>query len=189
MPSESWVFRVEAQEGESLGHFLGRFRRANHLSHKAIAEHLGVRVEWVQDWDAPSRRRNPTSLQLIALSKLVEVEPKQLAKMLPPDRLHLQTRLCATCYAQTPVHRAVWQQAGKGVCDRHRLRLLSTCPVCNMGFQTPALWNRDGVSGECCESCGLAFNLMPPYQPPSRGLRRSSGKASSRNTERLGSDQ
>nr|WP_290225285.1 hypothetical protein [Trichocoleus desertorum] len=39
MESESWVFRVKAYEGESLGHFLGRFRRANELSHKAIADH------------------------------------------------------------------------------------------------------------------------------------------------------
>lgn len=190
MQSESWVFRVEVQEGESLGHFLGCFRRANHLGHKAIAEHLGVREEWVQDWETPSRRRNPTSLQLIALSKLVEVEPKQLAKMLPPERLHLQTRLCATCYAETPVHRVVWQRAGKSVCDRHRLRLLSTCPVCNMGFQTPALWNSDdGLAGECCESCGLAFSQMQSYQQRSRGLRRSPGKASGSNTERLGSGQ
>jgi transcriptional regulator with XRE-family HTH domain len=189
MQSESWVFRVEVQADESLGHFLGRFRRANHLSHKAIAEHLGVREEWVQDWETPSRRRNPTSLQLIALSKLVEVEPKQLAKMLPPNRLHLQTRLCAACYAEAPVHRAVWQRTGKSVCDRHRLRLLSTCPVCNMGFQTPAYWNSDVMPGECCESCGLAFNQMQAYQQSSRGVRRSPGKAISSNTERLNSGQ
>lgn len=76
MQAESWVFRVTAYRGESLGHFLGRFRRANGLSHKVIAEHLGVRVAWVQDWEIPSRRRNPTELQCIALSKLVEVDPK-----------------------------------------------------------------------------------------------------------------
>lgn len=177
MQSESWVFRVKAQEGESLGHFLGRFRRANQLSHKALAEHLGVRVEWVEAWETPSLRRNPTSLQLIALSKLVEVEPKQLGKMLPPDRLHLQTRLCAACYVETPVHRTVWQRVEKSVCARHHLRLLSTCPVCNTGFQTPALWNSDVKPGECCESCGLAFNQMQPYQQLRRGLRRSPGKA------------
>lgn len=137
----------------------------------------------MQDWETPSRRRNPTSLQLIALSKLVEVEPKQLAKMLPPDRLHLQTRLCATCYAEMPVHRAIWQRAGKGACNHHRLRLLSTCPVCNMGFQIPALWNSDGVPGEGCESCGLAFNQMQSHQQPGRGLGRSSRKASGSNTE------
>jgi transcriptional regulator with XRE-family HTH domain len=85
MSSEGWLFRVEAYRGESLGHFLGRFRRANALSHKSLAEHLSIRVEWVIAWESPSRRRNPTSLQLFALSKLVEVEPQVLAEMLPPS--------------------------------------------------------------------------------------------------------
>ena len=74
MQSGSWIFRVEPHPDESFGHFIGRFRRANELSHRAIAEHLGIRVEWMQSWDSPSRRRNPTPLQLMALSKLVEVE-------------------------------------------------------------------------------------------------------------------
>jgi DNA-binding transcriptional regulator YiaG len=52
---EGWVFRVVAHPEESLGHYLGRFRRANVLSHKALAEHLGIRVEWVQLWEVPSR--------------------------------------------------------------------------------------------------------------------------------------
>ncbi|HEY9660109.1 MAG TPA: helix-turn-helix transcriptional regulator [Allocoleopsis sp.] len=163
MPDESWVFRVVPAPGESLGHFLGRFRRANELSHRAIADHLGVRVKWVEDWEIPSKRRNPTELQLIALSKLVEVDPKQLAKMLPLDRLHLQTRLCAACYAEAPVHLAVWQRMGKTGCDRHALRLLTVCPVCQHGFRTPALWD-----DEHCEGCGLAFGQMQPYQEPIR---------------------
>jgi hypothetical protein len=45
MESEGWVFRVEVRKGESLGHFLGRFRRLNELTHKALAEHLGIRLE------------------------------------------------------------------------------------------------------------------------------------------------
>jgi hypothetical protein len=159
MDAESWVFRVRAEPGESLGHFLGRFRRANVLNHKAIADHLGVRVAWVQDWEIPSRRRNPTELQRIALSKLVEVDPKQLAKMLPPTPLHLQTRLCAVCYAETPVHQAEWQRSGKLVCNRHALRLFPACPICETGFRTPALWE-DG----CCEQCGLVFHQMQSHQ-------------------------
>ena len=159
MHAESWVYPVNAHSGESLGHFLGRFRRANELSHKAIADHLGVQVAWVQAWETPSRRRNPTELQCIALSKLVEVDAKQLAKMVPPPRLHLQTRLCAVCYAETPVHRTAWQRAGKSMCDRHPLRLLSACPVCKTDFRTPALWD-----DERCEQCGLAFSQMHSYQ-------------------------
>lgn len=163
--TQSWVFRVKAEKGESLGHYLGRFRRANQLSHQAIAGHLGIRVEWVQAWESPSRRRNPTELQLIALSKLVEVEPKQLTKMLPPIRLHLPTRLCGACYAETPVHQSAWQKVDHKVCDRHALRLLSACPVCGTGFQLPALWE-DGQ----CEACKLPFSQMQLYQQPSGKL-------------------
>lgn len=159
MDTDSWVFRVKAEAGESLGHYLGRFRRANHLSHRVIAEHLGIGVSWVEDWETPSRRRNPTELQLMAVSKLVEVAPKQLAKMLPPTLLHLQTRLCAACYAETPVHQAVWQRAEKTECDRHGLNLLLACPACETGFHTPALWD-DG----CCEECGLRFSQMQGSQ-------------------------
>ena len=155
MQWETWVFRVEAQSGESLGHFLGRFRRANYLSHKALAEHLGVRVEWVQAWGTPSRRRNPSPLQLVALSKLVEVEVKQLTKMLPPEHLHLQTRLCAACYGEVPIHQVVWQRAERTHCARHGLELLSECPVCGTGFRTPALW-----SDEHCERCQTAYGEM-----------------------------
>jgi transcriptional regulator with XRE-family HTH domain len=160
MVSEGWVFRVKAYQGESLGHFLGKFRRANALSHKSLADHLGIRVEWVMAWESPSRRRNPTSLQLIALSKLVEVEPQQLAEMLPPEPLELKTRLCAACYAEQPFHQAQWQESETEGCAHHHLNLLSMCPVCNTGFRTPALWSDD----ECCEQCGLFFREMRSHQ-------------------------
>jgi TniQ len=155
MEAETWVFRVEPHPEESLGHFLGRFRRANHLNHKMISGHLGVRLGWVEDWEMPSRRRNPTTLQLIALSKLVEVDPNQLAAMLPPDPLHLQTRLCVACYGEVPVHRAAWQRGGTSLCDRHQTPLLTACPNCGSGFRLPALWDN-----ESCEQCGLALSEM-----------------------------
>jgi hypothetical protein len=69
MRSESWVFRVEAQESESLGHFLGRFRRVNHLSHKAVAEHLGVRGVGTRLGDAFT----PTQPDLAATNRPIQV--------------------------------------------------------------------------------------------------------------------
>jgi TniQ len=155
MASESWVFQVDAHPDESLGHFLGRFRRANALGHKVISEHLGICVEWVRDWESPSRRRNPTSLQLIALSKLTDIEPKRLTKMLPPEPLHLETRLCPACYVEVPVHRSTWQRAKTKCCDHHSIQLLSACSGCGAGFRTPALWEN-----ERCEQCELAFGQM-----------------------------
>lgn len=157
---QTWVFRVEAEEGESLGHYLGRFCRANYLSRYAIAQQLGIRQEWVEGWFTPSLRRNPTKLQLIALSKLVEVRPSQLRLMLPPSNLHLLTRLCGACYGEIPVHRRDWQKAESHSCDRHSLKLLSVCPVCQTGFRTPALWEEGS-----CEKCGLGFKEMGLYQP------------------------
>jgi hypothetical protein len=155
MEVQPWVFHVQAYPQESFGHFLGRFRRVNYLSIKTLAEHLGIRYEWVAAWEVPSRRRNPTELQLIALSKLVSISPQQLQQMLPPQQLHLATRLCPVCYIEAPVHQAKWQRAGIDVCDRHQLPLLSACSVCGTGFRTPALWdNRE------CEYCGLLFEEM-----------------------------
>lgn len=83
--------------------------------------------------------------------------------MLPPALLHLQTRLCAACYAKTSVHQAVWQRSGKTGCDRHALRFLSVCPDCQHGFRTPPLWE-----DEHCEGCELAFGQMQSYQEPIR---------------------
>jgi hypothetical protein len=123
MVSEGWVFWVKAYQGESLGHFLGKFRRANDLSHKILADHLGIRVEWVIAWESPSRWRNPTSLQLIALSKLVDIAPQQLAEMLPPEPLELKTRLCAACYAEQPFHRTQWQEVETEECTHHHQNL------------------------------------------------------------------
>lgn len=161
--AEDWVFRVTAHVEESLGHFLGRFRRANVLSHKALADHLGIRVEWVQAWEVPSRRCNPSELQQIALSKLVEVSPAVIAKMLPPFPLHLGTRLCAACYAEIPIHRAVWQKGSTQACDRHGLTLLSACPLCQSSFRLPALWE-----DESCQVCGLSFTQMQSHQRPAQ---------------------
>ncbi|SRR5579883_1345755 len=155
MEIQPWVFCVQAFAGESFGHFLGRFRRANYLSCKALAAHLGIRYEWVAAWEVPSRRRNPTSLQMIALSKLVRVDPQQLEEMLPPTRLHLATRLCPACYQEVPVHRRIWQISGIDVCQIHQWRLLEACPGCGSGFRTPALWD-----SHACEYCGLPFAVM-----------------------------
>jgi protein-arginine kinase activator protein McsA len=75
----------------------------------------------------------------------------------------LQTRLCPECYGEAPVHRVSWQHQGLDQCDseallqagRHKLVLLSACPVCGTSFRTPALWNN-----EPCQGCGLAFEQM-----------------------------
>lgn len=44
-------------------------------------------------------------------------------------------------------------------CDRHKLRLLSKCPVCEKPFPIPALW----VEGHC-RRCFTSFAEMAKYQ-------------------------
>lgn len=46
-----WLFRVQPYADESFSHFLGRFRRANHLSHQTLAELLAE-----LECDSPSER-------------------------------------------------------------------------------------------------------------------------------------
>ena len=152
---QGWVVQVMPGSEESFGHYLGRFRRANCLSHKTLGEELQVPLKIVSDWEAPSRRRSPDSAQLERLSQLVGISPEHLRQMFPPAHLHLQTRLCPACYGEVPIHRVSWQQVGVAHCDRHHLRLLSACPVCQTGFRTPALWEDDQ-----CEKCKLPMSQM-----------------------------
>ncbi|WP_442949398.1 hypothetical protein [Nostoc sp.] len=39
---QSWLFQVEPLEGESLSHFLGRFRRANELTSSGLGKAAGL---------------------------------------------------------------------------------------------------------------------------------------------------
>lgn len=158
-----WVIQVLPGAGESLGHYLSRFRRENCLSHKTLSEVLVVPTKVLSEWEVPSRRRIPDSAQLERLSQLVGLPCDRLREMFPREPLHLQTRLCPTCYAENPVHQAGWQQQGVEECDRHKIPLLSACSICGIGFRTPSLW-REGQ----CEKCQTVFGEMPPYKlaPP-----------------------
>ena len=157
---QGWVIQVEPGAGESLGHFLSRFRRENCLSHKTLGEVLGVPTKVVSDWEVPSRRRIPDTAELERLSQLVGIPLSRLREMMPREPLHLQTRLCPACYAENPVHQTGWQQQGVEECDRHQIRLLSACPNCGTGFRTPSLW-----WNEQCEKCQTALSEMT-LNPP-----------------------
>ncbi len=152
---QGWVVQVVPGPDESLGHYLGRFRRANCLSHRTMGAELRVSPQRVSDWERPSRRQLPDPEQLERLSQRVGLSPMQLRQMFPPASMHLQTRLCPDCYAEVPVHRLTWQQQGVEQCNRHNLTLLSVCPACQTGFRTPALWEEG-----CCERCQLEFRQM-----------------------------
>jgi hypothetical protein len=159
--SEPWLFRVDPYPEESLGHFLGRFRRANILRTGYLAAMLGVSKRTVSCWEVPSRRLVPDGKELEKLSQLIGVEETRLRAMWASKNteLQLQTRLCAKCYSEAPCHKWTWQRASTAYCDRHGLPLLAACPQCGNDFLLPVYWEK----GQC-DRCGLIFREMVPHQ-------------------------
>lgn len=152
-----WLFQVEPYGEESFGHFLGRFRRANHLSSAHLSAMLNQRAYVVSYWETPSRRREPDASALQQLSQLTGVAVERFGAMRSPSgtRLHKPTRLCADCYREVPYHKLSWQVSSQPRCQLHRQRLLESCPRCGSAFRLPSYWQR----GEC-DQCHLPFQSM-----------------------------
>ncbi|MBH8566812.1 TniQ family protein [Nostoc sp. CENA67] len=160
---QPWLFRVEPYQGESLSHFLGRFRRANELTPTGLSKAAGIGGA-VARWEKFRFNPPPSRQQLEALALVVGVEADRLEQMLPPvgEGMKMEPiRLCAACYAESPCHKIEWQLKVTQGCKLHQLRLLSECPNCGARFKVPALW----VDG-WCQRCFLAFGEMVKWQNP-----------------------
>ncbi|MEG4108990.1 TniQ family protein [Microcoleus sp. S13_C5] len=158
---QPWLFRVEPLEGESLSHFLGRFRQANELTPNRLGKMAGLGGA-IARWEKFRFNPPPSPQQLEALAVVVGVETERLQEMLPPPDVGMKLepiRLCGACYAQSPCHRIEWQFKTATGCDRHKLRLLSECPNCGARFKIPALW----VDG-WCSRCFLSFKDIVKWQ-------------------------
>ncbi|MEH2046087.1 TniQ family protein [Nostoc sp.] len=156
-----WLFRVQPYQGESLSHFLGRFRRANDLTPTGLGKAAGLGGA-IARWEKFRFNPPPSRQQLEALAKVVEVDADRLAQMLSPAGMGMKLepiRLCAACYVESPCHKIEWQLKITQGCDRHRLILLSECPNCGARFNIPAVW----VDG-WCQRCFLSFADMVKYQ-------------------------
>lgn len=149
-----WLFRVQPYEGESLSHFLGRFRRANDLTPTGLGKAAGLGGA-IARWEKFRFNPPPSRQQLEALATVVGVDADRLAQMLPPAGVGMKMepiRLCAVCYIESPCHKIDWQFKVTQGCDRHKLSLLSECPNCGARFKVPALW-LDGW----CQRCFMTF--------------------------------
>ena len=158
---EPRFFAVEPLEGESISHFLGRFRRGNYFTTSQLGKLTGVGAV-ISSWEKFYLNPFPTLQKLEALAAVVGVDTDRLIKLLPPKGVTMQPRpirLCGACYAQIPSHRVEWQFKNKMKCDRHQLRLLTKCTNCETPFPIPGNW----VQGEC-QHCCLPFATMAKRQ-------------------------
>ena len=156
-----WLFQVEPLEGESLSHFLGRFRLANDLTPTRLgkAAKLGGAIA---RWEKFRFNPPPSRQQLEALAKVVGLDVNRLQQMSPPARMGMKMepiRLCAACYAESPYHKIEWQLKVTQGCASHKLCLLSECPYCGARFKNPALW-QEGT----CQRCFRTFAKMRERQ-------------------------
>ena len=158
---QSWLFRAEPFEGESLSHFLGRFRRENEMTASGLGKEAGIGAV-VARWEKFYHNPFPDLEQLGALAQVVGIDAQRLREMLPPEGVgmkHQPIRICAACYNEFPCHRIKWQFKQTDRCRKHQLRLLSECPNCKARFPIPALW-----ANGWCSRCFLTFAEMVQYQ-------------------------
>jgi|GEM_PF-3466284 len=128
---QPWLFRVEPFEGESLSHFLGRFRRANKMTPSGLGKAAGIGAV-VARWEKFRLNPFPSLRELEALAFVVEVEAVRLAQMLPSLGTSMSLspiRLCGACYAQQPCHKI------EGSLKRRRGAISTNCD-CFQNAQT-----------------------------------------------------
>lgn len=104
---EPWLFLIEPCEGESLSHFLGRFRISNHISPSALGNLAGIGGV-VARWEKFYLNPFPTDRELQALAKVIGIEKQRLLDMLPVEGMGIKCepiRMCGACYAENPYHR------------------------------------------------------------------------------------
>lgn len=155
---------VKPYEGESISHYLGRWRRyeVNSLSSPGGLGRIAGIGSVTARWEKFRFYHFPTQEELEAVSKVMEMDAEELVKMLPTKNQPLKLepiRLCAACYSEKPYHRLEWQFKSTVGCELHRLRLLSLCPSCGELFGVPAEW----VEGRC-NKWGMKFSSMVKKQ-------------------------
>lgn len=97
---ESWLLPVEPFAGESLSHFLGRFRRQNHLSPSALGDLAGVGAV-IARWERFHLNPFPSDAELAAIAEVMGMTPDRIREMLAPEGVKMKCepiRLCGACW-------------------------------------------------------------------------------------------
>ena len=163
-PVQSLPWQIEPHEGESISHYLGRFKRTEAVSVSSsgrLSRALGLGIALAR-WEKFRFNPYPSQIELEALGKIVGLSAEQLILLFPPkdEPIKLQPiRFCPACYTETSYHRMVWQYQSTAGCERHQLKLFCKCPGCGTNFQIPALWAEPK-----CTHCGMPFKRMTKHQ-------------------------
>jgi len=134
---QSWLFQLEPYDSESLSHFLGRFRRPNHLTPSGLGQLAGIGAV-VARWERFHLNPFPSLTELERLAIVVGLSAERLAAMLPPKGVGMQwtpIRLCGACYGETPCHRMEWQYKSIWKCDRPACLTYLNKPSVTQGLQ------------------------------------------------------
>ncbi|MEM6591170.1 MAG: TniQ family protein [Cyanobacteria bacterium P01_C01_bin.73] len=118
---QPWLFEVEPYEGESLSHFLGRFRRQNHLTVTGLGQMASIGAV-VARWERFHLNPYPTQAEFELLGKVVGLLPERFWDMLPSESEGMKCepiRLCGACYGESPCHRIEWQYKSRWKCGKH----------------------------------------------------------------------
>ena len=105
---------VKPYEGESISHYLGRWRRyeVNSLSSPGgLGRFAGIGSVTAR-WEKFRFNHFPTQEELEAVSKVMEMDVEELTATLPSKNQPMKLepiRLCAACYSDRPYHRLEWQ--------------------------------------------------------------------------------
>lgn len=158
---QPWLFRTKPYEGESISHYLGRFRRANNLTPTGLGKATGLGGA-IAPWEKFRFNPPPSKMELEKLAQVVKIDVSRLREMLPPPEIGMKMnpiRLYGACCGEMLCHRIEWQLKTTEFCSKHGLTLLSECSTCGSRFAFPALWV-DGL----CQRCFTAFGEMVQYQ-------------------------
>lgn len=148
-------------EGESISHYLGRYRRQPIVSVSSpISFGLSTGCGSIfYRWEHLYFNPRPTVEEISLVCSVIGLREEELKKMLPASDesvLIQPIRLCALCYVNHPWHLMEWQYKSRASCMLHGVELMSLCPGCQKKFVLPCFWTEWMV----CDRCGYGFRRM-----------------------------
>lgn len=159
--SERPIGYLEPFDGESISHYLGRYRRQPIVSVSSPIS-LGLATQCgsiYYRWEKLYFNPRLTSEEITLVCSVIGLEEDALIKLLPASNESVRIkpiRFCAACYQEHPWHLMRWQYKSCQGCEHHQVKLLYACPACSQPFPIPAHWSERMK----CMRCNFTFSRM-----------------------------